>query len=89
MDFDVINKPSGVTKLGEAFAALGLGSVTSRIILGFILGSGMSLLMRPSFAFDAEGSRPLKFIDSSDPRGTYLPWYAIGVVFAMLLGIFW
>lgn len=88
---EVINQlsapPSAYEQTVNTLAALGLGSPIARVIAGFILGSGLTWLFQPAWAFDSNGPRPVK-LDKDDPRGTYMPWYGPGIILALLFGVF-
>lgn len=89
MDLGVLPQSHPSQKVAEAFEAVGLASVPARIIFGFILGSGLSMALRPGFSFDDQGSRPFKALNMKDERGTWIPWYGLGLILAVLLGVFW
>lgn len=76
-------------KLFEGLGAIGLGSPVTRLFVGFLLGSGVSYLFKSTAMFDELGARPLVFFTDDKQRGTYLPWYApgliLGFIFAFLM----
>ncbi len=74
-------------QLTETLATFGLGSPVTRVVMGFLVGSGLTYLFQPRWAFDAAGARPFSLTDD-DPRSTKFPWYGPGILFALLFGVF-
>lgn len=75
-------------KIFNFLGEIGLGSPTARVMVGFIIGSGLSWLFHSSAMFDENGQRPFALISSDSTRATYIPWFFPGIVLAILFGIF-
>lgn len=72
----------------EGLAAVGLNTPSQRILFGLAAGSGISYVIKPSFQFNKDGSpRPWSLI-SQDKTATSFPFWASGVVAALVLGVF-
>lgn len=80
--------PTRGQRIGTFFSDVGLGSPVTRVLVGFGFGTLLTFLLQANFAFDAEGIRPLKFLEPDNPRATLMPWYGPGVVMALLFGVF-
>jgi len=86
-DFSVLQTSKG-QRLAQTMSDFGLGQPWVRVIVGFAVGTGLSFLFQPNFAFDDQGMRPFSLLSSNDPRATFMPWYGPGVIFALLFGVF-
>ena len=78
--------------LEHTFYGLGLGDGTfapiGRGAVGFLVGSAAMEVFRPSVAYNGLQRRPWAITSPSDPAGTYMPWWAPGVITGILFGVF-
>lgn len=64
--------------LMRGFAAVGLTTPITRFAASAVVAGGLTLVLKPSFAFDAQGNAyPWRLVDPNSKQGTAIPWYFI------------
>jgi hypothetical protein len=62
----------------SAYSAVGLNSPVTRFVATAVVAGGLTLVLKPSFAFDSQGNAyPWRLVDPNSKQGTNIPWYFI------------
>jgi hypothetical protein len=62
----------------SAYSMAGLNSPITRFLGTAVVAGGLTLVFKPSFAFDSQGNAyPWRLVDPNAKQGTAIPWYFI------------